>query len=413
MATKKNKTNTKSAGKAKSVPVKAKAKARAKTKAKLKPVAKKKSAASAKSTAAGKKGAAKTSAKAKASEKSFAAKPIIVRRTEPTLKARVSPKKPLPREFLVGLADAIKEAVAPVARSLKGREITGTAVSGDTTFELDVVAEKALRNFLGAQRAPVAYYSEDEGYSTFSSAQPTHLLLVDPIDGTRAAKNAFEGCVVSIASTRVIERPVMGDVETACVVELLGDRVFYAERGKGARMYEDGHLRRPRISKNSNLETMSWAMTVPARPAELIFPTVARLVDLSSLKGGFFSSNSTAYSITRLLSGQLDACVDFAGRYLKDIPNEVRDYFINAGRGAVLGAAPYDMAAALLIAREAGCIVTDAYGKTFEDILLLDSSVANHQSIVAAGNAEMHEKLLSFLDTRIKQFEQLLQRRNG
>jgi myo-inositol-1(or 4)-monophosphatase len=257
----------------------------------------------------------------------------------------------------------------------------------------------------------VAYYSEDAGYSTFSNAQPKHLLIVDPIDGTRAAKSGFEGCVVAIASTRVIERPAIRDLDTACVMEILGDRAFYAERGGGARVYVGEHSKRVKLSANTNLESLTWSMTVPARPAELIFPTAARLIDLSSLKGGFFACNSTSYSLTRLLTNQLDACVDFATRYMRDIPDLVRDYFINAGRGVVLGIAPYDMAAALLIAQEAGCKVTNAFGQGFDDVLLLDSTEANHQSIIAAANPELHEKLFSYFDTRIKQFEALLKRR--
>jgi len=55
--------------------------------------------------------------------------------------------------------------------------------------------------------------------------------------------------------------------------------------------------------------------------------------------------------------------------------------------------------------------VTDAYGKTLRDVLLLDSATGNHRSMVAAANAELHEKLLSFFDTRIRQYEQLLERR--
>lgn len=155
---------------------------------------------------------------------------------------------------------------------------------------------------------------------------------------------------------------------------------------------------------------MTWSMTIPARPAELIFPTAARIIDLSSLKGGFFACNSTSYSLTRLITNQLDACVDVANRYYRDIPDRVEDYFINAGRGKVIGIAPYDMAGALLITQEAGCIVTDAYGNTFDDLLLLDSSKGNHRSLIAAANKPLHEKLLSFFDTRIKQYEELLSR---
>lgn len=330
----------------------------------------------------------------------------------------VSPGRPanprakiLPREFLFEVANAVRTAVEPLVRQAKGREVVGSAQSGDTTFQLDKVAEKALLTFLREAKMPVAYYSEDSGYATFTTGQPQHLLVVDPIDGSRAAKSGFEACVVSVASTRVIERPRMVDIDNGCVMEILHQRSFYAERGKGARVYQDGAVKKPKLSKNTNLECVSWCMTVPARPAELIFPTAAKLIDLTSLKGGFFACNSTSYSLTRLLTCQYDAAVDFANRFLRDIPDIVEDHFINAGRGAILGIAPYDIAASLLIAREAGCVVTDAFGNNLDDVMLLDSSVGNHRSIIAAANAELYEKLFSFFDTRIRQFEQLLQRR--
>ena len=317
---------------------------------------------------------------------------------------------PLPVKFLADLAAAIKEAVEPTARAVKGREIVDTAVSGDVTFQLDRLAEKALMTFLKRAGQPVAYYSEDAGYTTFTSDKPKHLLVVDPVDGSRSAKSGFEGCVVSVASTRVIERPTMADVDNACVLEILGDRLFTAERGKGARITVQGQSRKIKLSANTNLDTLTWSMTVPARPAELIFPTTARLIDVSSLKGGFFACNSTAHSLTRLLTDQLDACVDVANRYFRDIPNRVRDMFQRAGGGRVIGVAPYDLAASLLIAQEAGCTVTDAYGKNFDSVLLLDSSETNHLSLVAAANRELHEKLMEFLHRRISLIEERLSR---
>ncbi len=322
-----------------------------------------------------------------------------------------SKAKMLTREFLTDMARAIRDAVLPFISVSRGRDVVGTAPSGDATFELDKVAEKALLSFLKSAKMPVAYYSEDSGYTTFTNGQPANLLVVDPIDGSRSAKCGFESCVVSICSTRVIERPVIGNVDNGCVMELLGNRVFYAERGKGARMFVDGAAKRIKLSTNTNLETVAWAMTVPARPADLIFQTAAKLIDLTSLKGGFFACNSTAYTLTRLVTNQLDACVDFANRYYRDIPSVVEDRFINAGRGAVLGICPYDLAAALLIAQEAGCVVTDAYGKPLDDVLLLDSTVTNQRSLIAASNRELHKKLMSYFEARINQFEALLKKR--
>jgi len=354
-----------------------------------------------KKTPAPAKAAPKKAVETKAQQEAPAPAKSVAARTKGSL---------LDRDFLIALAEAIRGVVQPAIDASKGREVIGNAASGDATFQLDRLAERALLTFLRDAKLPVAYYSEDSGYTTFTSGQPEHLLVIDPIDGTRAAKSGFEWCVIAIGSTRVIERPRLGDIDNALVMELMGSRAFYAERGKGARVYVDGQYRKPKLSKNTDLETVVWSMTVPARPAELIFPTAAKLIDLTSLKGGFYACNSTSYSLTRLLTNQLDACVDIANRFYRDIPKAVQDHFINAGRGAILGIAPYDIAASLLIAEEAGCVVTDAYGKSLRDVLLLDSATGNHQSMVAAANAELHEKLLTFFDMRIQQWEQLLRR---
>ncbi len=87
-------------------------------------------------------------------------------------------------------------------------------------------------------------------------------------------------------------------------------------------------------------------------------------------------------------------------------------YWAKQLSGIILGIAPYDIAASVLIAEEAGAVVTDAYGHSLNDVQLLDSSEANHRSLIAAANKELHEKLMSFFDTRINQFEQLLKRRS-
>lgn len=383
-------------GAAKKSKTKPKTTARSKSKAASNKAAKKKGTAS--------KGSAKAASKKDRSKKSSSQREV------PAPPKRTSNAKVLSRAFLEELAEAIRNAVLPVIAAAKGREVVGTASSGDVTFELDRVAEKALLTFLKNAKAPVAYYSEDSGYTTFTSGQPTNLLVVDPIDGTRAAKCGFEGCVVSICSTRVIERPTIADLDNGYVLEIVGNRAFYGERGKGARIYVDGHLRKVKPSEEKGFESVAWAMTVPARPASLIFQTAAKLIDLTSLKGGFFASNSSSYSLTRLLTGQLDACVDIANRFYRDVPKLVGDHFINAGRGGVVGMCPYDFAAALLIAEEAGCTVTDAYGDNFDDVLLLDSDSSNHKSIIAASNAKLHENLLTFFDASIIQCEKLLKR---
>jgi myo-inositol-1(or 4)-monophosphatase len=321
-------------------------------------------------------------------------------------------EKMLSREFLFDLVMYIKEAVEPVARSLKGKDIVHLAPSGDPTFVIDQVAEKALLSFLRASKQPIAYYSEDSGYSTYARV-PKYLLIVDPIDGTRSAKNGFEWCTISVASTRVIERPTYKDLDNACVAEVLGDRIFYAERGEGTIIISKDAKKRPKPSTNTDIETLNWSLTIPGRPSYLIFNAAGKLIDLSSLRGSFFVCNSTSYSLTRLVTGQLDACVDISIRFYKEFPEGTRDMFLKCGKGSVIGPAPYDLCPALLVAEEAGCVFTNTEGDNFDNVLLLDTHPENYQTLIAASNSELHDYLLEFFNERIEQVLNVLRKRKS
>ncbi len=304
----------------------------------------------------------------------------------------------------------IKEAVEPVARSLKGKDIIHVAPTGDPTFVIDQIAEKALLSFLRASKQPIAYYSEDTGYSTYAR-DPKYLLIVDPIDGTRSAKNGFEWCTISVASTRVIERPTYKDLDNACIAEIMNDRIFYAERGEGTVIISDNTKKKPKPSANTDIETMNWALTIPGRPSYLIFNTAGKLIDLSSLRGSFFACNSTSYSLTRLVTGQLDACVDIAVSFYKHFPEGTKDMFLKSGKGSIIGPAPYDLCPALLIAQEAGCVFTNVEGDSFDNVLLLDTHPENFQSLIAASNTELHDYLLEFFNERIELVIDILRRK--
>ncbi len=321
-------------------------------------------------------------------------------------------EKALSREFLFDLVMYIKEAVEPIARSLKGKDIVHVAPTGDPTFVIDQAAEKALLSFLRASKQPIAYYSEDSGYSTYARV-PKYLLIVDPIDGTRAAKNGFEWCTISVASTRVIERPTFKHLDNACIAELMTDRIFYAEKGGGTTIYSEDGKKRSKLSNNTDIETLNWSMTTPGRPSYLIFNAAGKLIDLSSLRGGFFTCNSSSYSLTRLVTGQLDACVDIATRFYKEFPEGTRDMFLKSGKGSIIGPAPYDLCPALLVAQEAGCIFTNSEGDNFDNVLLLDTHPENYQTLIAASNSELHDYLLEFFNERIEQVINVLKKKKA
>jgi len=304
-------------------------------------------------------------------------------------------------QSLVDLAYAIRGAVLPHLGLLSSRQTLGKACSGDESFAIDEVAERAIVEFIEKRRLDVAYYSEDRGLVEFGA--PEHVLIVDPIDGTRPAMAGFEQCVVSIALAPYDRDARLSDVSFGCILEIKTDRLYTATKDSVS-IREDGRELPITLSPNTNPDKMAWSLEIAGRPAETVIGSVAHLIDKSSIRGGFFIYNSTAYSLTRLVTGQLNAVVDVGNRILRERP-DARPRFMEAGNGAVMGLFPYDIAAAVLIAKSAGCTVTDAFGNDIGTTRLLDTSEANIQSIVAASNPALHEILVAEINAEVGSVE--------
>ena len=193
----------------------------------------------------------------------------------------------------------------------------------------------------------------------------------------------------------------MRDVIAGCIHEIKEDRAFVAELGHGAQVFENGVPVHVCASKAQQLDRAAWTTEMVGRPADVVSRVLRKAIDASSVTGGFFVLNSTAFSLSRLVNGQLSAVVDVGGRLLRDTPG-MRQEFQAAGNGRVIGLFPYDFAAAAFIAREAGCVVTDGYGDSLDDVNLLDSSEGNIQSIVAACTPELHAQFMKVIEESIR-----------
>jgi myo-inositol-1(or 4)-monophosphatase len=288
------------------------------------------------------------------------------------------------------LSLALRETALPLVGSHAGRAHEGDAAAagGDVTFAIDAAAERRLEEFL-AERAPdVAFYSEDRGLVEPPGGAAT-VLVVDPIDGTRPAMAGLESCCVSVAAAPLRDGVRMGDVSAACVVEIPSGQVFLAERGRG--MAESPPVR---LSANEQLDRMFWTYGFRGRPARALTEVLAELIDASSVGGGTFDLGSAAFDVTRVLTGQLDAYVEPGPLLVDEVPG-MRQEFERVGGGAVLNNSPYDLAAAVLLAEEAGAVVTDARGEPLGDRPLLGSGADFQMSIVASANGALHAKILA------------------
>ncbi len=312
-----------------------------------------------------------------------------------------------PQETITALTRHIRDAVRPHLGAYQSRTVSGTAASGDATFAIDDVAEEAIVSFIEREQLSIAYYSEDKGLMEFG-ASPNAVLIVDPIDGTRPAIAGFEACVVSVAWADYTPQPTMGDVRYGCILEIKGEDLFLAERGRGAQWIgAEGQAKPLRLLPIEEIGHAPLSFEAVARPFEYLSVVLGDVVNAASLKGGVFLFNSTAFSLTRLLTGQLAACLDPGGRILRDVPDS-RQRFLDLGRGSPMGLFTYDIAAAALIAQEAGAVVTDAYGRPLDATPLLDTSEQNLTSVLAASTPALHEGLLAALDAGIGRLQDAL-----
>ncbi|HZT41934.1 MAG TPA: inositol monophosphatase family protein [Chthonomonadaceae bacterium] len=305
-----------------------------------------------------------------------------------------------PQETIRALANAVKVAVLPHLGTWRSRKVTGIASSGDATFDIDETAEAAVEQFIREQGLNVAYYSEDRGLvRPFPDREPDGILIIDPIDGTRGAVAGFEACVVSVAWADYTPEPKLGDVRYAGITEIKGSRTFSAERGSGTQIVDaDGNIIAPFLAPTAEIPDMAWSLEVVGAPMDLIFSALRDLANPTTVRGGFFILNSSAFELTRLVTGQLAGVIDVRNRLLKTFP-QTRELFRTYGGGRLVCLYGYDMAAAALIAQEAGCLLTDAWGHDLSGWPLLDTSEPNFGSLIAASNATLHARLLAAIDS--------------
>lgn len=293
----------------------------------------------------------------------------------------------------------MRSVVRPHLGQSSAKGLEGRGASGDTTFAIDEVAEKKVGELLG-EREDIAYYTEDRGLMAPGDAR--WLLIIDPIDGTRPAAAGLESCCVSVAAAPfgagLTDEPRLGDVLLGVVREIKNDASFTAVRDGGVRIEIGGSPLEPHLSNRSSLNGIFWTAGYRGRPAEPLTTVISELIDLSSVDGGYFDLGSATFSITRVVTGQMDVYVD-VGQRMADEVEAVRRMFLEVGHGWILNNYPYDLAAAALIASEAGAIVSDGYGRSLDSYPLIPSGGGGQLSSLVSANAALHEAVLGQLDT--------------
>lgn len=225
------------------------------------------------------------------------------------------------------------EAVAAIPAHERGTEV-GQGQGGDTTLVIDRDAEAAIVGVLEQAHADGLRFdlmSEELGHRSFGGGGA--VVIVDPIDGSRNARRGLPEFAVSLAVT---DGPRLSDVRVGVLRHLGTGETVTAVRGHGVMV--DGAPMRERDYRGL------WLTVVEGASPRRLAAAMEHLGDVSRIR----SLGSLALSIQYVALGRLDGLA-----------------VLRPGRVV-------DIAAALLIAREAGVIVTDEHGMPLDATVDMD-----------------------------------------
>ena len=247
---------------------------------------------------------------------------------------------------------AARKAGRSLARDFGEVEQLQVSLKGPANFvtAADHRAEEILHGELTRARPGYGLLMEERG--EIEGADRTHRWIVDPLDGTTNFLHGIPIFAVSIALQRD------GDLVAGLIFNPVSHETFTAERGKGA-YFND---RRLRVSARTELEDCVLGTGIPhsGRPGHDVF-----LQELAAVMG-------SSAGVRRCGAAALDLAWTAAGRF---------DGFWERNLRA------WDIAAGIVILREAGGYVSDTDGK---DLMLKSGNIV-------AGNEAIHRKLLKLL----------------
>jgi myo-inositol-1(or 4)-monophosphatase len=259
---------------------------------------------------------------------------------------------------LTVMANAAHKAAKRLLRDFNEVEQLQVSVKGPSDFvsQADIRAEQTLREELNKARPGYAFLMEESGAA--GSENWAWRWVIDPLDGTTNFLHGIPHWAISIGLERRIEGGA-SELAAGLVYAPAVDEMFWAEKGAGAFVNEH----RLRVSARRELSSALFATGIP-------FAAVApaRRLAFAHTLGALMPQVA---GIRRFGAAALDLAWVAAGRY---------DGFWE------LGLHRWDMAAGILLVREAGGFATDPAGGEPRDT----------GNLVAA-NANLHAVLRGFV----------------
>lgn len=227
----------------------------------------------------------------------------------------------------------------------------------DFVSKADQRAERVLYDELSKARPGWGFLLEEGGDIPAEPGKPR--FIIDPLDGTSNFLHGIPHFAISIA----VQEPTLdgkgwGEISAALIYQPVTDESYWAEKSRGAWL----HDRRLRVSGRRNLSEALIATGIPFLGHG----------DMSEWTRIFGAIAPEVAGIRRFGAASLDLAWLAAGKF---------DGFWESGLK------PWDVAAGILLVREAGGFVTDYRG---------GSQPMERQQVIA-GNDALHSRLHKLL----------------
>jgi myo-inositol-1(or 4)-monophosphatase len=247
---------------------------------------------------------------------------------------------------------AARKAARSLNRDFGEVEKLQVSLKGPANFvsAADRRSEEILREELLHARPGYGFLGEEDG--RHEGADKTHNWIVDPLDGTTNFLHGIPHFAISIA----LERE--GTLVAGLVYNPVSDELFVGERGKGAFLNDQ----RLRVAARSRLSDSAIACGLPHLGRG----------DLVLFRKELTAVQDKVAALRRFGASALDLAYVAAGRF---------DAYWDRNLSS------WDMAAGILLVREAGGYATDIDGR---DAMLTDGTII-------AGNEALHRDLLKLL----------------
>jgi myo-inositol-1(or 4)-monophosphatase len=228
--------------------------------------------------------------------------------------------------ILTVMINAARKAARGLQRDFGEVENLQVSVKGPGDFVTasDRKAEKIIREELLKARPLFGFLGEETG--AMEGMDPAkHRWIVDPIDGTTNFIHGVPMFCIAIALER------QGEVVAGLIYNPISDELFTAERGRGAFLND---RRRLRVAARRDIHDALICCGLPHRGSEDNAKFRAELAAMQGRVAGLRRSGSACLDLAYVAAGRYDG---YWERGLK----------------------PWDLAAGMLMVREAGGFVTD------------------------------------------------------